>query len=224
MTALRDQQARAARLSPAIAWHDRGDDMPFIRLDEDGFEMDDPTDEMGDGHYTGPFNYCPAAEYAYKPHPFEPAGLSPVPAAVYAALLARGAARFRVTYDGGHDEGFAHADAVWFGDAARPADAVAADLAGDAALVAALDAAGRERHAAWVARYNMPQMRYAFDDQTPAQVVRDVLDELAQNVAGSLLGDGFGTGECSIFGACIVDLRTNRIEDDPNVPIPPNLD
>ncbi len=192
--------------------------MPYIRLDEEGFEET----EDGDGRYTGPFNYCKPNEVAYKPHPFDPARLTQVAAAIHAALVARGVTRFRLTYDGGHDEGFAHADAVWFGDGdRRSAGDVADEWAGDTALSAVLDTAARHRHAEMAARYTwMANQAYSPGEDTPRQIVHAALDELAQAVAGSLLGDGFGTGEYSIYGACVDDLHTNAVIDEPSASPP----
>src|SRR4051812_26573599 len=86
--------------------------MPYIRLDEDGFKSDDNDNVK----YTGDFAYVDAAEVAYKPQPFNPDKLAPLVAKALTAMRASGAVRFRVRYDGGHDEGFAHAESVEMAD------------------------------------------------------------------------------------------------------------
>jgi hypothetical protein len=51
---------------------------------------------------------------------------------------------------------------------------------------------------------------------TPAQAAQYALDELATELANRLLGEGFGTGECELYGAFTADLQTGELVDDPD--------
>jgi len=48
--------------------------------------------------------------------------------------------------------------------------------------------------------------------------------ELAEELASKLLGDGYGTGELSLYGAFKVDLISGAIEDDQNAKMPESTD
>ena len=186
--------------------------MPFVRTDEDGYEVSGD-DEVT---YTGPFNYYPPAEVAYKPRPFDPADLSPAAAAAYELLRAGGIVRFRVRYDGGHDEGFAHADAGWTADGAdRSIDDLVADLS-------APDRVNALRMAFDARLASLPPTAY-YARLTEGERVRRALDELADELASCLLGNGYGTGECSLYGALTADLTTGTLTDDPDAGRPPDV-
>jgi hypothetical protein len=108
-----------------------------------------------------------------------------------AALLALGALRAYVRYDGGNDEGFAWFDRCAMADGStRDADQVAKDL----------EAAGVK-----------PAIQ-TWGNGTPT---RNALDDILANPwAGKLLGEGYGTGEYVMYGACWVDLKSGLISDD----------
>jgi hypothetical protein len=182
--------------------------MPFIRADDDGFEVD------GDDNvtYTGSFGYYPPAEVAYKPRPFDPATLPPVAAAAYLMLRDAGVVQFRVRYDGGHDEGFAHADC------GRTADGVVCSID---KLVADLSTPDRidELQAAFGATASAAY----YTQLAPGELPRHALDGLADEAVGCLLGQGYGTGEYSMYGAVVIDLTTGRLIDEPSAPRPPDV-
>ena len=189
--------------------------MPYIRPDEDGVEYDaddQPT-------HTGPFDYYPPEEVAYEPKPFDPADLSPAAAAAYAMLREVGLVRFRVRYDGGHDEGFAHADGGRTADGTDwPADRLVAELATPERIGALRSALHQEPPGA---SSNWPPDHYAELDA--ASVARDVLDALGDEMASCLLGQGYGTGEYSMYGAFTADLTTGTLSDEPDAPLPPDV-
>lgn len=188
--------------------------MPYIRLDEDGFEVDDDENLT----YTGSFNYHSADEYAYKPNRFDPDELTGEVAAVYAKLRAIGLTRLRVRYDGGHDEGFAHADGGLMRDGIdRSIDAIVADLATPRFVDELWTAIGQP-----AADHRGRSASAYYAKLSPAEFVRQLLDELADEMAGCLLGDGYGTGEYSIYGAFTADLATGELTDDPSARRPPD--
>ena len=188
--------------------------MPYIRLDEDGIESDDDDNVR----YTGAFQYMDAEEVAYKPEPFDVTTLAPLVAKVLTAMRASGAVAFRVRYDGGHDEGFAHAEAVEMADGSNLSiDALVQKLA-DPKQAAELRAAAAVPGAS---HWHQAEQYYA--NLTDEQVVRSALDELADAITISLLGQGSGTGEYSMYGAIVANLKTGAIADDPDAPRPPDV-
>lgn len=188
--------------------------MPFLRLDEDGFEEGED-DEVT---YTGDFKYYPAEDYAYKPEPYDPAKLPAVAKAALDALVSLGITQFRVRYDGGHDEGFAHADCGRTADGAvRSVDELVAGLALPERIAGLRAAAGGESASRW---HNSADRYAKLQDAT---VVRDALYELGNEMASCLLGNGYGTGEYSMYGAITADLVTGELTDErDSVPRPPD--
>lgn len=187
--------------------------MPFMRADEDGMDVNDD-----DVTYTGSFNYYPPEEVAYKPRPFDAAALSAEAAAAYELLRASGIVRFRVRYDGGHDEGFAHADAGWSADGyGRPIEQIIADVSGSvlAEAVRAAFRAGSVRASPAMAEY--------YAKLTPDELLRRAIDGLADEMASCLLGSGYGTGEYSMYGELTADLTTGTLTDEPSAPRPPDV-
>ncbi len=188
--------------------------MPYIRIDEDGMEDDDETGVT----FTGDFSYHTVEEYAYKPQAFDPAELTGPVATVYAMLRSIGLIEFHVRYDGGHDEGFAHADGGRSADGTlRSIESIVDDLATPdnvSALGKAFSAVADRRH---------HSVREYYAKLTPSDFVKQMLDELADAMAGCLLGKGYGTGEYSIYGAFTADLTTGSLIDDANAQRPPDV-
>ncbi len=188
--------------------------MPYIRADEDGLEVGDDDAVT----YTGSFNYYPPAEVAYEPQPFDPAALSAAASAAYELLRANGIVRFRVRYDGGHDEGFAHADAGWSADGyGRPIERIVADLT-DSEQAEAVRAAFRAGPV-----QASPAMAEYYARLTPAELLRGAIDDLANEMVACLLGNGYGTGEYSMYGEVTADLTTGTLTDEPAAGRPPDV-
>ena len=126
--------------------------------------------------------------------------------AVYEALVAAGATKFRVRYDGGYDEGFSHPDAVTFAGRERSIEEVAAELGRGGALSKKLrETAGKD--SSWG---NAAELYGGASDE---QTITYALDELAHELASKLLGDGYGTGEYQLYGAFTADLGSGEIVD-----------
>lgn len=117
---------------------------------------------------------------------------------LHLALKAAGIAKVYCRYDGGNDEGFA-----WF-DHAEMASGETIDPAILATALIANDVA-------------IPTRMSFQKDWTDERVVLEMLDyPLATNWAAALLGgQGFGTGEYSMYGAFVADLIAETITDDP---------
>jgi hypothetical protein len=115
-------------------------------------------------------------------------------------LRKTGVQRFYCRYDGGHDEGFSRLDRAEMTDGTRlDADALSRRLT-DAGLLNKIYAAGIMRPSAH------------FSDR---ELLRQFLDHwLANEWATMLLGDGYGTGEYSMYGAFTVDLEACTVFDD----------
>ena len=182
--------------------------MPYTHVDLAAFE--DLLDEHPD--LSPDVVPRPSAGFDYEPAEgtFDPATLAGPVAVVYGLLTECGMTRFRGTYDGGHDEGFAHADTVWFGDDPQPITAVSDVLAAAPGCHARLLEAAREPHGS-----HWGDAAHVYGGDTPALAVGRALDELADAMASALLGDGYGTGEYELYGAFVVTLPGGRIEDDP---------
>ena len=188
--------------------------MPFIRIDEDIYEelaseldVDLADVAPAESRRAGPdgFHYEPA-DVSFKPE-----DLDPIARVTLTELANRGATTFRVRYDGGYDEGFAHPEYVAFGDSRRSAADVVDEL-NHPAFIASVRAAASPR------RYN------TYTEKSDALVARHALDELAHALASSVLGDGYGTGEYALYGAFIADLTNHQIMDDPSEPKPVNME
>src|SRR5205823_3547634 len=126
----------------------------------------------------------PSGEFEYQVASgrFVPEDLGPVARVILEVLLAAGATGFRVRYDGGYDEGFAHPDALLFGQDARAALDVLREVATAELAARIREAAGRE--SIWG---NATEMYAA---ASPAEAATYALDELAGELATSLLGRG----------------------------------
>jgi hypothetical protein len=121
-----------------------------------------------------------------------------------------GVRRLYCRYDGGHDEGFSRLDSVESADGGRlDADAFTQRLH-DAQLMDRLCAAGfiqRSKH------FSEREQLFHFVDGW-----------LIGEWASMLLGDGYGTGELSMYGAFTVDLEACTITDDRNAaPVVENI-
>jgi hypothetical protein len=188
--------------------------MPYLRINDEG-------DRTGDGDLLPDATPRPGGGFQYQAATahFAPAKLAGPAAVVHSMLIERGATRFRATYDGGHDEGFAHADTVWFGAEPKAVEGVT-DLLGTKELHARLtEAAGTDSKAShW---HNAVKF---YREDSAADAVGRALDELAHAMAEALLGGGFGTGEYSLYGAFEVDLSSGKITDDPAAGMPLDMD
>ena len=179
--------------------------MPFY------FDDFDPRDYAidPDAYVPPPDAPRPTHEYVYTPAKgrLEP-GADPYAALAYESLVAIGATAVRVRYDGGGDEGFAHVETVRFGDVERPAADVIAALAADREFEARALATRPALGPAYLAGLSGPGLAEA------------LLGVLAYRAAASLMGDGFGVGITSVYGAAWADLDTLEVTDDPNAPRP----
>jgi hypothetical protein len=177
--------------------------MPYLRMDLDSY--DEMASELGDDF---PLGDRPSGGFEYESAEgkFNWAKLEPGARVIRDALLAAGAERFRVRYDGGFDEGFAHPDLLYFGDRQRGAKEVCEQLA-TPELLAQLQQSGP-----------------SFADAGGTQAALYALDELAHQLASRLLGDGYGTGEYELYGAFTADLKTGEIVDHEDVEKPASLE
>jgi hypothetical protein len=132
-------------------------------------------------------------------------------ARVVPALRALGATVVHCRYDGGNDEGFAWIDRVELTGGERiDVDELSRRLSGTGL---AADMAGDE-----------PGNAYLIED--PMRAMRENLEYgLAVLWVSKLLGEGFGTGEYSMYGAFRVDLVALTIRDDPGAePVVRNIE
>lgn len=125
-------------------------------------------------------------------------------------LQEMGVTEIFVRYDGGYDEGFAYFDSATLRDESWPVEALAAELA-----PGPLGERPSER-------------TFHYSDEVEAgmtrvQEAKDALDGLACDLAGQLLGNGFGTGEAAIDGRFRLEMGTGHIVDLPmEIPGPPS--
>jgi len=188
--------------------------MPYIRLDDDDNVQVDDEDNVT---YTGSFGYHTVDEVAYKPKKFDPTMLTGASAVIYAMLIAMDLTEFHVRYDGGHDEGFAHADGGRTADRQlRSIESVVDELA-TPERIGAIKAAPNPDDARQ--RY----MSEYYAKLAPTELVRRMLDELGDEMANCLLGSSYGTGEYSMYGAFVADLSTGELTDDASAQRPPNV-
>jgi hypothetical protein len=115
------------------------------------------------------------------------------------ALLEAGYSSVVIRYDGGHDEGFSH-----FHRAERPDGANCA--------VAAVAAEFLRGPLARLAEAPTEEWR---STQTPQERMGWALDEFTLYPATEVLGEGFGTGECTVRGWFRFDLATGLAVDLP---------
>jgi hypothetical protein len=111
-------------------------------------------------------------------------------------LRKAGVRRVYCRYDGGHDEGFAWPDYFDMQDGGR---------------ISPRDLAGRLRGAGLADRLSAAG---AMNLDAFTETDLDVLRRLCFEWASLLLGDGYGTGEYSMYGAFMVDLDACTISDD----------
>ncbi len=187
--------------------------MPYYRVDAD--EFDEMVEEVGTENLSPEaMGHRPSGDFEYHPPErttFNPARLGKLAAATLRALAEHGATGFRVRYDGGYDEGFAHPDAILFDEAERSPAAVAKEL-GTADRVAAIRAAA-----------DRPWQAFFHSTDEP-KALEGALDELAHELASILLGEGYGTGEYQLYGRFTADLRAGTLSDDPYAEKPRDLD
>ena len=191
--------------------------MPFIRGDAAAYDEifeslapDDLPPGFAEKRPSGEFEYEAASEK------FAAESLGPVAQTVLHALLGVGVTRFRVRYDGGYDEGFAHPDAFLFGEQRKAIPGVLVELASAGLIADIRRVAGQE------SMWGNAQELYAGASQEEA--LNYALDELAQELAWKLLGNGFGTGEYELYGAFTADLKTGELVDDPSAEKPDSVE
>ena len=129
---------------------------------------------------------------------------------VIPAFREAGVVRVYFRYDGGSDEGFVWVDRFELRDGQRLSFEAMSPKLLAAKLVEKLEAADVFKH--W--------------QEAPAEAkLRGVFDGWLDVIwADMLLGQGFGTGEFSMYGAFTVDLDACTITDDPNAePIVQNI-
>ena len=177
--------------------------MPHLRMDLDSF--DEMASELGDDF---PLGERPSGGFEYQSAEgkFDWAKLEPAARAIRDALLAAGAEKFRVRYDGGFDEGFSHPDLLHFGDRQQSAKEVSEQLATPALLA------------------QLKQSGPSFKEVSGSRAVMYGLDELAHQLASRLLGDGYGTGEYELYGAFTADLKSGEIVDHEDAPKPNEME
>lgn len=190
--------------------------MPYQRVDSEMFDEivnevdpEDLPDGFADKRPSGAFEY-ESAEATLKP-----AKLGPVAKAVRDALVKIGATKLKVRYDGGYDEGFSHPDQLIFGDTRRDAKSFGKEF-GTAELVAAVRDASKKGSPRHVTDF------YSKSDDKA--VATNALEQLADEYASTLLGDGFGTGEYQLYGAFTADLVSGEIVDHKDVEKPANME
>lgn len=183
--------------------------MPFIKFDPEMLQgmLQGMLDEVGTDSQgmPGPDGaYVPADAMRYLTGDEK---IDEIARATINALLGAGVTKFRVRYDGGHDEGFAHADALFFGGKWAPVNSVRGELARPE-IASAIRNAG-----------NSVREGY-FHENSDVEVVTEAIDWLAETLTGLLLGRGFGTGEYSMYGVFSADLKTLEMTDDPGAQPP----
>jgi hypothetical protein len=170
----------------------QGGNMPFVYLPDEG--------EAGNG---GP----PLEQYQYEPptpdgQVFVHFSLEPgFFALVIPELEKAGVRRAYCRYDGGYDEEFAWADYFELQDGGR---------------IGPNDLATRLQGA------RLPDRLYAAEGtrrQAFQQTEMDIVNRLCSEWAALLMGEGFGTGEFSMYGAFTADLETRMVTDN-RVPDP----
>jgi hypothetical protein len=118
-----------------------------------------------------------------------------------------GARRACCRYDGGNDEGFSWLDSIEIQNGGR------------------INAVGLARRLLDVQLLDKLDLALGLNDsRSDQQRLDDVVSELCGEWACMLLGEGYGTGEYSMYGAFTVDLETCTITDDRNAdPIVENI-
>ena len=131
-------------------------------------------------------------------------------AAMIPELRKTGVRRVYCRYDGGNDEGFAWLDSVEMQDGERIAAAALPPRLRDARFFDRLRAARVLRQSNMI--YDNP--RFDIGSLPDPQKLDHIFRDLCNEWATMLVGEGFGTGEYSMYGAFTVDLETRAITDD----------
>ncbi len=126
--------------------------------------------------------------------------LEPRPRQICEALRTIGIVTLGVRYDGGHDEGFAHFD-------------TAQSQKQMFSLQALIEAV--KHGPLGEAAENLYVWNESGTEATRAQWAQSAIWELCEALAGQLLGDGYGTGEYSLYGYFTANLTTGEIIDQP---------
>jgi hypothetical protein len=182
--------------------------MPYLRGDADAYR--EIVSETGEENLTPGFSED--FQYQASTARFKQSELTSVAQTSLEALLALGATQFRVRYDGGFDEGFAHSEYVILGERHRRATDVADKLAKTEFVTRVRSAAAHRKYGLFAA------------DLADKLVARYAIDELAHELASKLLGEGYGTGEYQLYGAFTAELQTGEINDDPAAQKPRNME
>jgi len=119
------------------------------------------------------------------------------------ALREIGVRRAYCRYDGGNDEGFAWLDRFEMQDGQRVSTDTMASRLHEM----------RVQERLYAAEF-MKRAEGASDDEVRGEIKSLATDWLCTYWASMLLGDGFGTGEYSMYGAFVVDLERCTIIDD----------
>lgn len=169
--------------------------------------------DSGDGATDQP---SPDSAFRYEPlsSHFKAEDVDGVAAVALGLIRAAGVGRMRVRYDGGNDEGFAHADDMWINGERKSLGEVLNLVTTPANVEAIRVAAGGPDTSQWYKADNFHRRA------EPRRFISNVLDELADLIVTELLGSGYGTGEYEMYGALIIDLETGEINDDPDAERP----
>jgi hypothetical protein len=154
------------------------------------------------------------------------------------ALRNTGARKIYCRYDGGNDEGFSWLDHVERQDGERINAAAVSRLLLDVGLLDDLNTAGllpfndtlyrlseyAPRSLSENVRHLSVDARRRYDACSDRQKLDRAVDDLSGEWACMLLGDRYGTGEYSMYGAFTVDLEACTIVDDRNAdPVVENI-
>jgi hypothetical protein len=173
-------------------------------------------DEEGEGWKSGGeagFHY----DFGTASDRFRADSLAGPASAVYSMLVDLGVNTMRVRYDGGCDEGFAHADDVRINGHLRSLEDLIDQLNTPDHIDKIQTAAARPKASQWS---NAGEF---YKEANPRDVIKYAMDELADAIATQLLGEGFGTGEYELYGAVTVGLETGEMTDDPDAQMPDNM-
>lgn len=129
------------------------------------------------------------------------------------AIERYGARKVYCRYDGGNDEGWGWIDHAILADDSRIDGRELAERLRTPELIAQLNAAGL------LGGPLSPGL--AIDEATRFE---HLLDEAAMIWASISLGGGYGTGPYQLYGACLVDMETRTVAEDPDAtPIVRNI-
>jgi hypothetical protein len=156
-------------------------------------------------------------EYESAAARFEPEKLGAIARLTLDALRGIGVTRFRVRYDGGYDEGFAHADSVYFGPDPRHLHVAVDRLATPEFVERFRTTCAQEKGGTFT------YIREMLKDAPARKIAEHALDELAHELASTLLGDGYGTGEYQLYGELVADFSSGEISDDPSATKPTGM-